>query len=355
MVLGNGEVKWCSRESNSDLFYALPGSFGSLAICTRVRILCLHAKPFVHIVSRLHRNTSSCVQYLTDIQDHTLQQSTTGSILPVVDFMEGIAYDASKVASILASSVSDEERRQDPMMRNLRIRRCNGWGNNWFFNQIKYQFNSLKTLRFFGRKIDDDFNQDIHAVMPIKDYLFRHDQGSFWMASYRIPQFIGRVMGPLLDSSNMFKLATLLPWAFPKHVIALQDCMLPRSRVVSFVADMEALLGVYPLWILPMRNLNDGALFSIPKGLPGHLVNIGIYGIPSKKRYNFREDNIELERILHAHNGRKVFYSHSFYERDFFYNRLYDGKRYFRARKVYHAENIFPEIFDKVVTKAGRL
>lgn len=48
-VLSDGRVLWCTREENSDLFYALPGSFGSLAICTRVKILCVKAEPYVQV------------------------------------------------------------------------------------------------------------------------------------------------------------------------------------------------------------------------------------------------------------------------------------------------------------------
>jgi len=55
--------------------------------------------------------------------------------------------------------------------------------------------------------------------MDSKDYLFRHDHGSFWMASYRIPQIIGRFLGSMLDSSSMFKLASAMPWMFPKEQI----------------------------------------------------------------------------------------------------------------------------------------
>jgi hypothetical protein len=37
-ITADGSVLWCSKDSNSDLFYGLPGSFGSLAICTQAGI-----------------------------------------------------------------------------------------------------------------------------------------------------------------------------------------------------------------------------------------------------------------------------------------------------------------------------
>ena len=50
-----------------------------------------------------------------------------------------------------------------------------------------------------------------------------------------------------------------------------------------------------------------------------------------------------------------MLYSHAFYDRDFFYGSLYDGETYFRLRREYCADEALPEIFDKVVTKNGKL
>ena len=97
-------------------------------------------------------------------------------------------------------------------------------------------------------------------------YLFRHDRGSFWMASYRIPQLLAQyVLGSMLDSSNMFLLATALPWAFPKHQILLQDFMVPRNTVGSFFDRLQETTPLYPVWLLPMRNIpTEGSIFTAP-------------------------------------------------------------------------------------------
>jgi hypothetical protein len=167
---------------------------------------------------------------------------------------------------------------------------------------------------------------------------------------------IGRLMGPLLDSTNMFRLATALPWLFPKNTIVLQDFILPRGNVKAFFQTMQEQLQVWPVWLLPMRNIpSRGSIFASPDGLNGeHLCNVGAYGIPGKK-YNFLPDNKKLEDLLYKHNGRKVYYSHAFYLRDFFYNILYNGQKYFAIRKKYCEDEALPEIFDKIITKNGNL
>ena len=67
------------------------------------------------------------------------------------------------------------------------------------------------------------------------------------------------------------------------------------------------------------------------------------------------KDNKKLEELLFQNNGRKVYYSHSFYDRDFFYETLYDGKKYFALREKFAASNAFPELYDKIIIKNGKL
>lgn len=126
----------------------------------------------------------------------------------------------------------------------------------------------------------------------------------------------------------------------------------------------------------------------------GHFCNVGAYGIPrivgtgkrtvsnaaitaaatgavateaaateastvhaqhSWRKYDFEPDNKRLEVLLHEHGGRKVYYSHAFYDRDFFYRELYDGDRYFSLRRRYCPDDALPEIYDKVITKNGNI
>jgi hypothetical protein len=211
-------------------------------------------------------------------------------------------------------------------------------GDQWFFNQVR------DAVRKGGGYAE--------LLLPTKDYVFRHDQGSFWMASYRIPQSVGTILGSLLDSSSMFKLATMLPFAFPKSQIVLQDFMLPQISVVPFFDGIQKLLDIYPVWLLPMsqKHKTKGNIFT---GLPvkGASWNVGVYGIP-KKAYDFIPANKDLEALLFRYHGRKVYYSHSFYSRAFFYDHLHDGKAYFSLRRKYCKNGAFPEIYDKIITKS---
>ena len=164
-------------------------------------------------------------------------------------------------------------------------------------------------------------------------------------------------MGKLLDSSNMFKLNSLrwLSWAFPKSSIVLQDFLLPRSNAAAFHNTIQHYLDVWPIWLLPVAHVSgcDGSLFSGPSG-PGHTCDVGVYGIP-KKPYRYVESNKNLEALLEIFQGRKMYYSHSFYDRDHFYSTLHNGCEYFKLRDKYGAKGIFPDIYEKTHTKEGEL
>jgi delta24-sterol reductase len=288
-----------------------------------------------------------------------------------ISFLEGLGFSDDYFATIEGRYVSDPS-------RGTPRRHCNGYGDKWFYNQVKDALDDVSP--------GDSASGDVRTlVYDTKSYLFRHDRGSFWMASYRIPQPVAQyLMGPLLDSSNMFLLATMLPWAFPKHQIVLQDFMLPRNTVCSFFERMQKVTPLYPVWLLPMRNVPCGALFAAPgpfeiaastdawydssneevseaaladfrkRERSMHMMNVGAYGIP-KGNYVFEEANRHLESLLVSHGGRKVFYSHAFFDDKTFYDSLYDGERYFKLREKYGAEGALPEIFEKVVTKSGKL
>lgn len=387
VILGNGEKIHCSRLVNKDLFESLPGSYGTLGICTRVRIGCIKCEPFIKVKATCFSNNEKCVNHLMSLQNKALIKQRNE-----VNFVEGIVYDNDKYVSIEGTFINEVDAIIDEKYNNITLKHCNQIGHKWFFNQISDLFPKKSLFsKIFNSKLRQEDNNEAeiiqkYVIYPTKDYLFRHDRGSFWMASYRIPQIIGSWMGSLLDSTSMFQLATALPWVFPKKVIVLQDFMIPRKNLIHFIKELQAALGkLYPLWLLPMRNVdNENSIFTIPSSPPTvipkseiisntmsnnaddiivyyndkeniHFINCGVYGIPSKSSYDFIKDNIKLESILTKYHGRKVFYSHAFYSRAQFYNELYDGKKYFLLRDKYHATDVFPEVYDKVITKNGKL
>lgn len=402
-LLCDGSVIWCSETSNSDLFHALPGSFGTLAICTKIRMLCSKAEPYVLLKCSKHNTQRETVNKMSQIQniciDNVSKQDKIKKewrkknggfeLIQVVkesafeddaQFLEAIGYGKDDFVSIAGRFATSEEVNKiitstrynndhnsiDESHKNNStstisshdievegISSCNTWGDLWFFNQVK---NAVSKKNAQRNQNENTSNKplDTYMIFPTKDYMFRHDRGSFWMASYRIPQALGRFMGSVLDSTRMFELATALPWLFPKSSICLQDFMLPREMCADFHDRVQDLLDIFPIWLLPMRRIRPSkkSIFAAPENVQSHLCNVGVYGIP-KKKYHYETCNKALENLLYLHNGRKVYYSHSFYDRDFFYENLHDGRRYFDLRRKYGVGDSLPDIYDKICMKPG--
>lgn len=175
------------------------------------------------------------------------------------------------------------------------------------------------------------------------------------MASYRIPAPVGRLLGGLLSSRRMFRMSKLLPFAFPRRSIVLQDFMLPVNATASFVDELHDKLQLWPLWFLPMKNKEEPTLMSVPQS-GGDYCNVGAYGIP-RKAYSYIQDNIGLERALVERGGRKVFYSTSYFTKDELLGPggLYDGSAYKALRRTYGGKDAFPSFTDKVITQGLEL
>jgi len=309
VLLCDGTLIWCSETLNQDLFHALPGSFGTIGICTKVRMLCCKAEDFVLLKCNNFQTQRQAVNKMSQLQNLCIQNSQSpgankfkskkewrkidgGFELVKVSpahptpeeesqFLEAIGFKDDEFVSIVGRFATKEEADKylgkvnlcnttnnsstpvEEIIRVDKISTCGRFGDLWFFNQVRNAVRSNKS----------------YLLIPIKDYLFRHDRGSFWMASYRIPQIFGRFMGSLLDSTSMFRLANLLPWLFPKSSICLQDFMLPREMVVDFHDRIQEMLDLYPIWLLPMRKIptSKKSLFAAPDSIQSHLCNIGIH------------------------------------------------------------------------------
>jgi delta24-sterol reductase len=70
-------------------------------------------------------------------------------------------------------------------------------------------------------------------------------------------------------------------------------------------------------------------------------------------RFDFEKDNKMMERVMLENGGRKVHYSHAYYPQELFYGQIYDGVYYAELRDRYGAEDAFPHVHQKVVTKEG--
>ena len=80
------------------------------------------------------------------------------------------------------------------------------------------------------------------------------------------------------------------------------------------------------------------------------VLDIGIYGRSKKYAADKQGTNEKIERYATAHQSMKVLYSEVFYPEDEFWT-IYDKVSYDTIRRKYHAENVFPDLRNKVRSK----
>ena len=138
ILLSDGTITWCSRQENSELFYSIPGSYGTIGIITRVKLLCIDAKPYVEIELRNHNSSQSFIDFTSAVQDRYLSNPSPHA-LPPYDVIEGIGYKNNSIVSVSGNFVSENDLKlKYPNQHwNIRMRKCNGWGNKWFYNQVE--------------------------------------------------------------------------------------------------------------------------------------------------------------------------------------------------------------------------
>jgi len=328
LVLGDGSVVLATATNEySDLFYALPGTYGTLGILTAATVRLRRAQPYVAMEYLPFKLLGTMMKYVQSaLNDDDFADSP-------VEFLEGFGYAPDKYLIAQGRFVGEEEALSGECGP---VQKYSKFYSPWFY---------LRARKRQGKR----------DVIPTEDYLFRHDRGSFWMASYKMPHLVGRAMGWALPSYKMYKMASALPGVFDKSEILLQDFMIPTGNVEAFVETLDDSLGVWPLWFCPLRNMRKkGLIFGVPAN-GGHFCNVGAYGIPRKVKFDFERDNKLMEMAMLENGGRKVHYSHAYYPQDLFYGRIYDGEYYAELRARYMAEGGFPHVHEKVVTRGNRL
>ncbi|HYA98955.1 MAG TPA: FAD-binding oxidoreductase, partial [Ktedonobacteraceae bacterium] len=90
IVLGNGTVITASATQNSDLFYALPWSYGTLGLLSLIKMKLVTARPYVHLTYCAFETYDEAIAFLKQVSqqgEHT--------------FLDGIVYSSTKTVVML--------------------------------------------------------------------------------------------------------------------------------------------------------------------------------------------------------------------------------------------------------------
>lgn len=324
MVLANGDVVTCSDHENPDLFYGAAGAVGSLGVTTLVELQLTTAKKYVETTYHPIASMSEAIRKIELVtSDHDL------------DYVDGILFSKDKGA-IITGRLTDHPKHTIP------IHHFSAAADPWFYLHVEDSI--TKTA------------EPITEAIPLAEYLFRYDRGGFWVGAsafdyFKMPfnAFTRWFLDDFLHTRMMY---TALHASRHSEKFIVQDLALPYSTAERFVDYTDNALGIYPLWLCPLRQspLPTMHPHSHETEADGRtlkpLLNIGLWGNGPTRHHDFVKANRDLEHTLRELGGMKWLYAQTYYTENEFWS-MYDRDWYDALREKYCATSL-PSVYDKV-------
>jgi FAD/FMN-containing dehydrogenase len=313
LVIGDGEIITVNKDNNKKLFESIPGSYGSFGIVTKLKLKLIECKKYVKLNYYHIYNLNSLLTTIKAYANDT------------IDFMDCVC-----------------------ISKNHYILMIGELTNTISYYNYLLNYNSLYYFwsKWFYNIIINTNNSQLH-YMSLYDYLFRYDRGSFWVASKKIKHtFLNRILyGSKLTTTNLYKYALNKSTFERESGKIYQDIAIPFHKLENFLTILDDNVNIYPLWLLPIKSPNYDGLFSY-KSIDNFYMNVGIYGKPSDRIFDFINKNKYIETKTKDFGGFKCLYSQNYYNHGEFWS-IYNKNTYDSLREKYHAYK-FTSIYEKV-------
>jgi Delta24-sterol reductase len=328
LILATGEIVVVSETQKPDLFRGAAGTFGTLGVATLFEIRLIEAKRFVEL-------TYHPVRGVPDAQDVI----ATAVDDEKTDFVDGIMFSKHS-GVIMTGQLTDHA--SEPSLSIARFSRAT---DPWFYLHAE-------------RVLSKHHSALYRDLIPLTDYLFRYDRGTFWTGTYAFTYFkmpfnwLTRwLLDGLMHTRTMYH-------AFHKSKLSqlsiIQDMALPNKHVAEFADWIDEELNIYPLWLCPLRQNNSMSMHPHSASVAGRadterdmLLNIGVWGLRTPGS-EYVTINRKIEAKLKSLHGMKWLYAQTFYTEDEFWE-IYDKRWYEDLREKYNALAL-PSVYDKVKT-----
>ena len=333
MVLANGDVVKASRSEKADLFKGAAGSVGTLGITTLMELQLKVAKPFVKATYHRARSVQEAVD---KVREETRN--------PGNDYVDGILFSKDH-GVVITGTLADE------LPDSHHVQTFSGAWDPWYYLHV-----ADKTRSADGPVTD---------YIPLAEYLFRYDRGGFWVGAGAFEYFKKLVpfnrytrwfLDDFLHTRMMYR---ALHSSGESARFVVQDLALPYSTASDFVDFTSDNLGIWPLWLCPLRRpqtptFHPHTTTPAPIKLEREdedMLNIGVWGWGPADQAVFASKNRELETRLRELGGMKWLYAHAYYGEDEFWD-IYGREWYDGLRHKYQATAL-PSVYDKVKVGAG--
>ena len=132
----------------------------------------------------------------------------------------------------------------------------------------------------------------------------------------------------------------------------IQDLALPYDTAAELVQRMDVLLGIWPLWLCPLKQNPHPTMHPHSLGYEADgktlkpLLNIGLWGRAPPSPEKFVQANEYIEQTLQRLGGMKWLYAQTYSSEEDFW-KDFDKAWYDELRFKYHAETL-PTVYEKV-------
>jgi FAD/FMN-containing dehydrogenase len=320
VLLPGGDIVTCTADNaHSDLFRALPNSYGTLGYILRARVALMPARPFVHL-------RIECFDTPRAFLD-AMQQATTQA---GVDFVEGLFFEDRRFY-LMTGRFADAVPQLDDILRE----------------HIFYQLVQAR--------------RDVYLAAA--DYIFRYDPEWFWnIPDTPIYRLFRRHAPRRYRNSGFYtryaawkgRLRQRIPALAPvANEPLIQDWEVPWGRgeeLLEFCLQ-EVELDGRPWAVVPIRTPRQPALY--PIAADRLYLNLGCYC--QVRRAEGREP-YHYSRIMDQKcfelGGIKMLYSSTFLDQAEFDAR-FNGEAYRALKAKYDPLGKAPTLYDKVTFKFG--
>jgi len=327
LLTGEAKVLTCSRENNSDLFNALPNSFGSLGYVLRCKAELIKAKKYVEIKIFKHTNL-----------DKYFEQMKKLAAKDENDFLDGAIYGPGEAALVLG-------RMTDQLPAGIQLLNIT---KKAYYQEIRQAKNGST------------------FYLKMSDYLFRWDKDAFWgMESYPILKwflsngfFRSFLFRFALNTDKLLeikkkrdKIVDFFNKMIRKnnrHEELIQDFGIDINKSAEFVDWYAKSIGLFPLWVCPLKKRANPKVYPLFDFKADMIIDLGFYGV-KKLEKNLPEDHyLKLgEKKVLEMGGMKGLYSRNGYSEREFWD-IYDKEGYFIAKNKYDPNKIFPDVYHKI-------
>jgi delta24-sterol reductase len=329
IVTADGQLLECSPHENSEMYYAIPWSYGSLGFLVAAEIKIVPAQEYVHITYIPFKN-----------KEQFIRRFTEESLKPVddaYDFIEGLMFaeqDAVLMLGNFAASVPDGNTKNA----------INNFWKPWFYEHVRSFLQQQKEQQEW---------------IPLRHYYHRHTRSFFWEMEQIIPfgnqpwfrYLLGWMSPPDISLLKLTETEAIHELYDAHHMD--QDFLVPISTMSQCLSFFHQQVNYYPLWLCPMKILKTPVRGLVnPIENEQMFVDIGIYGEPGVENYQAKKTTRRLEKFVTEIGGFQALYADTYQTREEI-RQMFDYTLLDKLRQEKNAIGAFPEPFDKV-SRAAR-